>query len=111
MDIPDNLPIATAFVILTIGWFSISIADIKTKLTIKILYSFLLATIVFFVFSIIIKDFSLSLYLMMIVMSMLQVSVKHFVDNYGDTYGQIDVLYFLKKKNKDKESNDGKGDR
>lgn len=105
MNIPDNLPIATAFVILTIGWFSISIADMKTKLITKILYSFLLATIVFVIFSIITKDFPLPLYLMMIIMSVLQVSVKHFVDNHGDTYGQIDVLGFFKKKTRKKNDN------
>lgn len=97
MNIPDNLPIASAFMIVTIGWFSISIANMNKKLSVKILYALLLATAVFCVFSLIVKNIAIPLYFMMMVMSIFQMFVKHFLDHHGETYGQMDVLAEFKK--------------
>lgn len=98
MEVTDNLQFASIFVILSIGWFASVISDFKKPLKTKCLYGLLLATAVFIVFSWLTKDIAWPLYLMMIAMMLFLVSIKHFVDYHGDTYGRIDVLAFLKKK-------------
>ena len=106
MEIPDNLNLASMFMIFSILWFSHNIGAMKKPYKIKFFLSLLLASVVFVIFSIITKDIAFPLYLMMIIMVVFLVSFKHFGDLYGDTYGKIDVFSFFKKKNSNKQKKD-----
>lgn len=100
MNIDDNLQLISAMVFLSISWFGIDIGRMKKSWKIKMIYTALLGLTVFIIFSIVMKDISIWICLMILTMAFFIVGMYHFLDNHADTYGQIDILAFLKKKKK-----------
>lgn len=95
MQASSNLQLVSIFVILSIGWFSFSIALMKKPLKIKLIMGTLLSMAVFAVYSLLLKNFSLLMLFMFILASFVLISLKHFLDNYGETYGKMDIRSFF----------------